>query len=82
MIKEELQAKWHAIRQIFNVLHRTTKEKLPLYFVDLELQANNKDIFNIKYINHVNVAIEAPYKKKKYCRVREVKDLDALKINA
>ncbi|CAG4991235.1 unnamed protein product [Parnassius apollo] len=64
MIKEELQAKGYAIRQIVNVLHRTTKEKLPLYFVDLEPQANNKDIFSIKYINHVKVTIEAPYKKK------------------
>ncbi|CAG5030610.1 unnamed protein product [Parnassius apollo] len=64
MIKEELQAKGHAVRQIVNVLHRTTKEKLPLYFVDLEPQANNKDIFSIKYINHVKVTIEAPYKKK------------------
>lgn len=64
IIKEELQTEGHEIRQIVNVLHRVTKEKLPLYFIDLEPRANNKDIFNIKYINHVKVTIEAPYKKK------------------
>lgn len=63
-IKEELQAKGHAVRQIVNVLHRLTKEKLPIYFVDLEPQANNKDVFNLKFINHVKVKIEPPYKKK------------------
>lgn len=64
IIKEELQAKGHLVRQIVNVLHRVTKEKLPLYFIDLEPHINNKDVFNIKYINNVKVTIEAPYKKK------------------
>lgn len=64
MVKEELQANGHEVRQIVNVIHRVTKEKLPLYFIDLEPRANNRDIFNIKYINHVKVTIEAPYKKK------------------
>lgn len=64
VIKSELQAKGHEVRQIVNVLHRVTKEKLPLYFVDLEQRPNNKDIFNIKQISHMKISIEAPYKKR------------------
>ncbi|CAG4958623.1 unnamed protein product [Parnassius apollo] len=78
MIKEELQA----IRQIVNVLHRTTKEKLPLYFVDLEPQANNKDIFSINTSTMSKLQSKHLTRKKKYCNVRDVKDLGTVKINA
>ena len=63
-IKSELLAKGHEVRQIVNVQHRSTKEKLPLFFVDIEQRPNNKEIFNIKQISHLKVTIEAPYKKK------------------
>ncbi|CAH2100345.1 unnamed protein product [Euphydryas editha] len=64
MIKEAIETNGHKVKQIVNVLHRATKEKLPLFFVDLEQQANNKDIFKLKFIGHIKVTVEAPYKKK------------------
>lgn len=64
LIKAELQDNGHEVRQVVNVHHRTTKQKLPLYFVDIEQRPNNKDIFNIRHIGQVKVTIEAPYKKR------------------
>lgn len=82
LIKEELQTQGHEIRQIVNVLHRATKEKLPLYFVDLEPHANNKDIFNIKHINYVKVTIEAPYKKKEILQCRRFSTCNFLQASS
>jgi hypothetical protein len=44
-IKTELEKAGHKIRKIMNVKNRVTKEPLSLFFVDLELQHNNKEIF-------------------------------------
>lgn len=49
---------------ISNVLQRQTKELLPLYYVDLEANNNNKDVFNIKHINYTIVKDELPYTKR------------------
>lgn len=76
-------------KYVVNVLHRVTKEKLRLYFIDLRPRANNRDIFNInrdifniKHINHVKVTIEALYKKNRYCSVKDTNVLETRKINA
>lgn len=63
-IEDELTKMGHEARHIVNVLHRKTKEKLPLFYIDLEPKPNNKEIFNVKYLNHMKVSFEAPYKKK------------------
>lgn len=64
LIKKELNEKGHEVRQIVNVRHRNTKEALPLFYVDLEPEKNNKDIFNVRYLSQMKVTFEAPYKKK------------------
>ena len=46
-IKEELQKEGHTVRNIMNIKHKQTKEPLSLFFVDLEPQANDKEIFNL-----------------------------------
>ena len=43
-IQTELGTLGHKVRNILNIRHRVTKEPLSLYFVDLELQDNNKSI--------------------------------------
>jgi hypothetical protein len=43
-ITEELDKKGHKVRHVLNAKHRISKEPLPLFFVDLELQSNNKEI--------------------------------------
>lgn len=63
-IKEKLKEHGHEVRQIVNVRHRTSKEPLPLFYVDLEPKPSNKDIFNLKFLNHMKVSFEPPYKKK------------------
>jgi hypothetical protein len=44
---EELNKKEHKVRNMINVKHRISKEPLPLFFVDLEPQNNNKELFNL-----------------------------------
>lgn len=63
-IKEKLATLGHETRNIVNVFHRTSKEPLPLFYVDLEPKQNNKEIFNIKYLNNMKVSFEPPYKKR------------------
>ena len=63
-IAEDLMRLGHSVRQIVNVRHRTTKEALPLFYIDLEPNHNNKEIYKIKTINYTKVSFEAPYKKK------------------
>lgn len=81
-IKQELFELGHDVRQITNVIHKTTKTPLPLYYVDLEPKHNNKEIFKIKQINRIKIVFEAPYKNKTSCNVNVAKDLDTPKTNA
>ncbi|GBP96219.1 Nucleic-acid-binding protein from transposon X-element [Eumeta japonica] len=74
-IKEILKENGHEVRQIVNVRHRTSKEPLPLFYVDLEPKSNNRDIFNLKYLNHMKVTFEPPYKKKKSSSAKGAKGL-------
>ncbi|GBP66444.1 Nucleic-acid-binding protein from transposon X-element [Eumeta japonica] len=74
-IKEILKENGHEVRQIVNVRHQTSKEPLPLFYVDLEPKSNNRDIFNLKYLNHMKVTFEPPYKKKKSSSAKGAKGL-------
>ncbi|KAL4085256.1 hypothetical protein QTP88_027115 [Uroleucon formosanum] len=51
VIKNELESLGHTARNITNVLQRTTKMPLPIFFIDLEPALNNKDIFKIEFIH-------------------------------
>ncbi|CAH2239421.1 jg7295, partial [Pararge aegeria aegeria] len=63
-ISNELRERGHEPRQVINVLQKKTKEPLPLFFVDLEPNANNIDIFKIKTLNCTKVTFEAPFIQK------------------
>nr|CAI5845756.1 unnamed protein product [Callosobruchus analis] len=58
-IKEELR-KEGQVRNIMNGRHRTTKEQLNMFYVDLEPSSNNKDIYNIVALQNKLVHIEPP----------------------
>jgi hypothetical protein len=60
-IKEELQKEGHTVRNIMNIKHKQTKDPLSLFFVDLEPQANNKEIFNLQFFGNTKITIEAPH---------------------
>ena len=60
-IKEELQ-KGHMVRNVMNMKPKQTKDPLSLFFFDLEPQANNKEIFNLKFLGNNKITIEEPHK--------------------
>jgi hypothetical protein len=45
-INEELELRLFEVRNVTNVLHKVTKNPLPLFFVDLEPSIKSKKIFN------------------------------------
>ena len=51
-IKEELQKDGHMVRNIMNIKHKQTKDPLSLFFVDLEPEANNKEIYNLHFLGN------------------------------
>ena len=65
-IKEELQKRGHPVRNIFNIRHRVTKHPLSMFYVDLEPKENNKEIYNLQYLNNMKINVEPPNKKKKH----------------
>uniref|UniRef100_A0A2S2R608 Nucleic-acid-binding protein n=1 Tax=Sipha flava TaxID=143950 RepID=A0A2S2R608_9HEMI len=54
----------HSVRKVTNILHYQTKNPLPLFFVDLEPDGNNYDIFDITSILHTKIRIEEPHKQR------------------
>jgi hypothetical protein len=76
LIKNELYDQGHEVIKIKNIQIKKKSEpknknsewthiSLPLFFVDLKLQENNKDIYNIKLLCHQGIKIEPPRKNKK-----------------
>jgi hypothetical protein len=45
-------------------MHYQTKNPLPMFFVDLEPDANNNDVFDITSIFHTKIKIEEPHKQR------------------
>lgn len=63
IIREELLKHGHVVRgQIINARHRQTKTPLSTFFINLEPNTNNNDIFNIKFISNYSVKFEVPRK--------------------
>ena len=46
-----------------NIKHRTTKDPLPLFFLDLKPNADNNLIYNINYLQNTKIAKKPPGKK-------------------
>lgn len=63
-IADELTSKGHPVRSIINIRHRVSKQPLAMFFVDLEPQTNNKDLYALKHINNAIVKVEPPKEKK------------------
>lgn len=57
-IRDVFENLGHKVRGIINVKKAQTKEPLPMFFIDLEPNKNNKEVFNIRAINHCIVLIE------------------------
>lgn len=54
----------YTVRNVSNVLNKTTKNKLPIFFIDLEPAEINKDVFHINSLLNTKIRIEEPYKRR------------------
>lgn len=61
-IKAFLLSLGHQVRSVRNVISRVTKRPLPMFFVDLDPNENNKEIFNIRSFENAIINIEEPNK--------------------
>ncbi|KAF0712087.1 Uncharacterized protein FWK35_00020746, partial [Aphis craccivora] len=64
LIKSELELRLFEVRKVTNVLHKTSKSPLPLFFVDLEPSDHSNDIFKLPSFLHTKIKVEEPYKPK------------------
>jgi hypothetical protein len=54
----------HKIAQLpLDMGHQVSKEPLPVFFVDLEVKENNKEIFKVNKVHSMEVTIEPPTKE-------------------
>jgi hypothetical protein len=51
-----------------------SKEPLSLHFVDLEPQRNNKEIFNIEFLQHIRIEVEPPRTKRSIVQCTRCQD--------
>lgn len=63
-LKNELLELGHEVTNIWNIRKRETKEPLPLFEVDLKLNPNNREIYNIKSLMYSRISFEPPRPKK------------------
>jgi hypothetical protein len=54
----------HSIRNIWNIKQYRTELPLFMFFVELQPAPNNKDIFNVKYIQQCKIKFEPPRYKR------------------
>lgn len=54
-LKQEIQQHGHTVIQINNIQQKTTKKQLSLFFVDIKMDDNNKDIYNIDSLHQNKV---------------------------
>lgn len=54
----------YSVRQVTNIIHKTTKLPLPIFFVDLEPAQINNEIFKLTSLLHTKITVEEPHKKR------------------
>ena len=63
-ILSELKDLGHQVRQINNIIKHDTKQLLPLFFIELEPNENNKDIYKINKLLNTIITFEPPKTKR------------------
>lgn len=74
LIKSELELRLFEVRKVTNVLHKTSKSPLPLFFVDLEPSDHSNDIFKLSSLLHTKIQVEEPYKPKVISQCQNCQD--------
>jgi PAX-interacting protein 1 len=62
-LTDEINGKGFTVRKIHNALHPATKVPLPLFFLELEPNKKNKDIFALDTLAYTKIRVEEPYKR-------------------
>ncbi|KAL4090786.1 hypothetical protein QTP88_025561 [Uroleucon formosanum] len=75
LIKSELELRLFEVRKVTNVLHKTSKSPLPLFFVNLEPTVHSNDIFKLSSFLHTKIKVEEPYKPKVISQCLNCQDL-------
>jgi hypothetical protein len=60
-IKRNLKDKGHAVTNIWNVKQRVTNKSLPMHFIDIKPNGNNKEIYKINTLLNTIIQFEAPH---------------------
>ena len=63
-LKEALEDLGHKPTNIWNIKNNKTKQPLPMFFIDLQPNHNNKDVYNIKTLLNCRIEIEPPRPKR------------------
>jgi hypothetical protein len=63
-IQSEIERLGHTVTNIYNIKHRVTKTSLSMFFVDLKPAPNNKDIFQIEYLQQCKIKFETTNHKR------------------
>lgn len=54
----------HVVTNVSNIRSRITKKNLQLFNVELEMQPNNKEVYDIKGLLYTSVSVEPPHPKR------------------
>ena len=63
-IKTEIENLSHTVVNIFNIKQSRTNIPLPLFFIDLKQNPNNKEIYSIETLHYTKVTFEPPRPKR------------------
>jgi len=74
LIKSELETRLFEVRQVKNVLHKTTKHPLPLFFVYLEPTDHSNQIYKLYSLLRTKIKVEEPYKPKLISQCQNCQD--------
>lgn len=63
-IKAEIEQLGHEVLNLSNMKHRTSKAPMPLFWINLKTNSNNKDIYRVNTILNTKITFEPPKKKR------------------
>ena len=73
-LTEEIQSIGHTVRRINKLWNKRNNEPFNLFMIELEPAANNKDIYNLKAIDHCIVSVEAPHQRREDVQCHRCQD--------
>ena len=59
-IKNEIEKLGHAVTNRWNIRQYKTKKLLPMFFFELKPVLNNKDIYNVEFLQQCKIKFESP----------------------